>query len=389
MRRITDLSGEAAGVAAGGVYVHLPFCPYVCPYCDFAKWPLQRSRAQRYLRALEAEIAAAPPLQARTLFLGGGTPNTYAPATIAALVAQARERFGLPAAAEATVEMNPDPGLCTPEVFAAYAHAGITRVSLGVQSLVPEELAVLGRRHCAGDVTVAVERARRAGIGNISVDLIFAVPGQTVASWRRTLEAALALEPAHVSTYGLTIEENTPYAAWQARRPGDFIGSDAEAELYALGIDMLEAAGFEHYEISNFARPGARCAHNENYWRNGNYLGLGVGAASYLAGCRAVHTRDFETYCTALERSAAVPGDGERLEGAAQLGEAAMLALRTSEGVDVAAFKQRYGVNVLHRYAAVLTDLRAAGTLDVTPSHVRLTRRGRFIANDVCQAFVA
>jgi len=367
----------------------LPFCPYICPYCDFAKWPLRRSGAERYLRALHAEIEAAPPLQARTLFIGGGTPNTYPPAQIAALVAHVRKRFALPAGAEATIEMNPDAGLCERDVFAAYAGAGITRVSFGVQSFVPEELSVLGRRHSPSDVAVALGRARDAGIRNISLDLIFAVPGQTAGSWRRSLEMALTLRPTHVSTYGLTIEDNTPYAAWQARRPGDFIGSDAEAELYALGIDTLEAAGFEHYEISNFARPNARCAHNENYWKNGSYLGLGVGAASYLDGCRFVHTRDFQTYCAALERSAAVPSDGERLEGAAQLGEATMLALRTVEGVDVAAFEQRYGVDFLRRYAAVLADLRAAGTLDVTPSHVRLTRRGRFIANDVCEAFVA
>jgi len=389
VRRINSRPRGAHAAWEGGLYVHLPFCPYVCPYCDFAKWPLRRSSAERYLRALHEEIAAAAPFQARTLFLGGGTPNTYRSAQIAAMVRRLCERFALPAHAEATIEMNPDRELCAPDVFAAYANAGITRVSFGVQSFVPEELAVLGRRHCADDVAVAVERAREAGIANISLDLIFGVPGQTASSWRRSLETALALEPPHVSTYGLTVEENTPFAAWQARRPGDFMSADAEAELYALAIDTLETAGFEHYEISNFARPGARCAHNENYWKNGSYLGLGVGAASYLGGCRAVHTRDFETYCAALERAAAVPSEAECLEGAAQLGEATMLALRTADGVDVAAFAERYGVDFLHRYAAVLDDLSAGGALNVTSSHVRLTRRGRFIANDVCGAFVA
>ncbi len=389
MRRISSSPRDARAAAHGGLYVHLPFCPYVCPYCDFAKWPLRRSAAERYLRALHVEIEAAPSFRARTLFLGGGTPNTYAPAQIAALVTHLRERFTLPVDAEATIEMNPDRELCTPDVFAAYATAGITRISFGVQSFVPKELAVLGRRHSSNDVAVAADRAREVGVVNISLDLIFGVPGQTASSWRRSLEMALALEPAHVSTYGLTVEENTPYAAWQARRPGDFMGADAEAELYALAIDTLETAGFEHYEISNFAKPGARCEHNGNYWKNRSYLGLGVGAASYLEGCRAVHTRDFETYCAALERADAVPSEAERLEGAAQLGEATMLALRTAEGVDVAAFAERYGVDFLHRYAAVLNDLRAGGTLDVTSSHVRLTRRGRFIANDVCEAFVA
>ncbi len=370
------------------MYVHLPFCPYVCPYCDFAKWPVRRSSAERYFAALERELEAAPAFGARTLFLGGGTPNTYAPERIAALVTRLRARFALPPGAEVTIELNPDRGLWSPAAFELYRAAGITRLSFGVQSFVPAEIATLGRRHTAQDVAGACAAARAAGIGNISLDLIFGAPGQTVASFTASLAAALALEPAHISTYGLTIEDGTPFAQWYARRPGDFATSDFEAELYGLAIDTLTAAGFEHYEISNFARGRGRCEHNATYWRNGAYLGLGVGAASYLGGRRSVHTRDLKTYCTALERGGPVPGDDERLEGAAQLGEAAMLALRTSEGVDVARFAERYRVDFHAYYATVLTEMRATGTLDVTPSHVRLTRRGRFVANDVCSAFV-
>ena len=374
--------------ASGGLYVHLPFCPYICPYCDFAKWPLRRSSADRYLAALGREIEAEPAFAARTLFFGGGTPNTYAPERIAELVARLRDRFALPPGAEATIEMNPDRELCSAETFAAYRRAGITRVSFGVQSFVPDEIATLGRRHTPEDVANAFAAARAAGIENLSLDLIFGTPGQTEETLRRSLAAALALAPAHVSTYGLTIEENTPFAAWYARRPADFPDNDREADLYGVAIDGLTAAGYEHYEISNFALPGARCEHNANYWANGEYLGLGVGAASYLAGNRTVHTRDLETYCAALEGGRAVPSDDERLEGAAKAGEAAMLALRTSEGVDVAAFAERYDVDFHAFYAPVLSEMRAAGTLDVTPSHVRLTRRGRFVANDVCGAFV-
>ncbi len=373
---------------AGGLYVHLPFCPYLCPYCDFAKWPLRRSTAARYLAALDAEIEAAPAFVAKTLFLGGGTPNTYAPEQMAALVARLRARFGLLPNAEATVEMNPDRELCSPATFAAYRSAGITRISFGVQSFVPAEIATLGRRHTPGDVTNAFAAARAAGIHDLSLDLIFGSPGQTAATFASSLAAALALKPAHVSTYGLTIEDGTPFAQWYARRPGDFATNDCEADLYALAIDTLTAAGFEQYEISNFARPGRRCEHNANYWANGRYLGLGVGAASYLAGNRTVHTRDLELYCSSLERGAAIPSDDERLEGAAQLGEATMLALRTAEGVDVACFAERYRVDFHAYYAPVLSEMRAAGTLDVTPAHVRLTRRGRFVANDVCGAFV-
>lgn len=380
-------SGGAAA-AAGGVYVHLPFCPYICPYCDFAKWPVRRSSADRYLAALALEIDAAPPFAAETLFLGGGTPNTYAPERIASLVGRLRERLSLPPNAEATIEMNPDRALCSPETFDAYRRAGITRVSFGVQSFVSTEIATLGRRHTPADVGDAFRAARAAGIAHLSLDLIFGTPGQTVASLRQSLAAALALEPDHVSTYGLTIEEGTPFARWFARDPADFLSNDAEAELYEVAIDGLTRAGFEQYEISNFARPGGRCRHNANYWANGDYLGLGVGAASYLAGSRRVQTRDLAAYCAALEEGRPVPSDDERLEGAAKLGEAAMLALRTAEGVDVADFAERYRVDFHAFYAPVLSEMHALGTLDVTPSHVRLTRRGRFVANDVCGAFV-
>jgi oxygen-independent coproporphyrinogen-3 oxidase len=378
----------ASGAAGGGLYVHLPFCPYVCPYCDFAKWPLRRSQAQEYLRCLAAELGAAPAFAARTLFLGGGTPNTYEPADVAALVARARGRFAPDGFAETTIEMNPDAALCASGVFETYRAAGIDRISFGVQSFVAEELETLGRRHAGEDVTNAVRRARAAGIENISLDLIFGTPGQTADSWRTSLAAALALEPAHVSTYGLTVEEGTPYARWYASRPQDFAGNDLEAELYDVAIDTLTGAGFEHYEISNFARPGRRCEHNANYWQNGEYLGLGVGAASYRDGARSVHGRDLAAYLAAAGAGLPIPSDAERLAGAAQFGEATMLLLRTAEGVDVAAFAKRYGVDFHSFYRPVLDDMHATGTLDVTPARVRLTRRGRFVANDVCGAFV-
>ena len=364
--------------------MHLPFCPYVCPYCDFAKWPLRESSARAYLEALRAEVANAAPFVARTLFFGGGTPNTYDAATLAELVRPLRDRFAPLGFAETTIEMNPDPDLCTPATFAAYRAAGIDRVSFGVQSFVPSELATLGRRHSPADVERAFSTARAAGIENLSLDLIFGTPGQSDRSWRASLAAAVALEPEHVSTYGLTIEDDTPFAAWYARRPADFATNDLEGDLYASAIDVLTAAGFEHYEISNFARPGRRCAHNENYWANGEYLGLGVGAASYLGGTRSTHTRELERYVAAAGAGAAIPGDAEHLSGPARLGEAAMLALRTAEGVDVGAFAERYGVDFHEFYGPVLTEMRATGTIDATPTHVRLTRRGRFVANDVC-----
>jgi oxygen-independent coproporphyrinogen-3 oxidase len=369
-----------------GVYVHLPFCPYICPYCDFAKWPYRRSALDGYLRALQAEIAAAPRRSASTLFLGGGTPNTIPASRLVELVDLLRARFNLPKGAEVTLEGNPEPDLC--EDFAAYRSAGVTRLSLGVQSFVESELRVLGRRHSAADVAEAVRRARDAGFEDVSLDLIFGVPGQTLTSWEESLHAAIELAPDHVSTYGLTIETGTPYAEWYRREPRAFATSDLEAEQYGLAIELLQRAGFDHYEISNFARPGHRCRHNLNYWKNGEYLGLGVGAASYLDGARTVHTRDLQAYLVAATADKPIPGDSERLVGAARAGEAAMLALRTGEGVELDAFRERYGIDFLSSYERPIQELQGAGMLEVTPTHVRLTPAGRFMANDVCGEFI-
>jgi oxygen-independent coproporphyrinogen-3 oxidase len=369
-----------------GIYVHLPFCPYICPYCDFAKWPHRRSASDRYLNALEAEIGATPEQPAATLFFGGGTPNAYEAPQLAGLIARLRERFALGADAEISVEVNPE--LVRDGDFAAYVAAGVTRVSIGVQSFETTEIATLGRKHTPEQVEAVVIDARAAGIRSVSLDLIFAVPGQTRASWRRDLDRAIALGVDHVSTYGLTVEEGTPYAAWQLREPRAFADDAAEADLYGDAIDRLEAAGYEHYEISNFARPGHRCAHNENYWRNGEYLGLGVGAASFRDGERWTHTRELEAYLAAAESGAPIPAERERLEGARRAGEAAMLSLRTSQGVVPGAFKERYGLDFLGFYAPIIAEFRDAGLLEADAAGVRLTRKGRFVANDVCAAFV-
>lgn len=371
---------------SAGLYVHLPFCPYVCPYCDFAKWPYARRSADRYLAALHAEIAAAPAVRATTIFFGGGTPNTYPPAVIADLIGVLRDRFGVAPGSELSIEINPDLGLC--EDLSALRAAGVNRLSIGVQSFDPGELRTLGRRHSPGDVATVVAWARAAGFANLSLDLMFGVPGQTEASWRASIERALSLGIDHLSTYGLTIEDGTPYARWREREPGAFFDDDREATLYAIAIERAAAAGFEHYEISNFARSGYRCTHNENYWRNGSYLGLGVGAASYLDGVRSTHTRDLETYCAAALAGSEIPGECEKLLGDERTGEATMLALRTLEGVDTREFRRRYDVDFHQQYRIVIADLTAAGMLRIDGERVQLTERGRFLANDVCGAFL-
>jgi oxygen-independent coproporphyrinogen III oxidase len=368
-----------------GIYVHLPFCPYLCPYCDFAKWPMRASSASRYLDALYAELESTPRLEAATIFLGGGTPNAYGAQTITQFVTRLREHFRSDDR-EISIEINPE--LVADGDFSGYRSAGITRLSIGVQSFEPAETRTLGRKHTPEQVASVVASARAAGLGSISLDLIFAVPGQTPQSWRRSLERAIELGVDHISCYGLTVEEATPYADWQRREPAAFADDSQEAELYAIAIDTLEAAGYEHYEISNFARAGHACRHNLNYWANGEYLGLGVGAASYRDGVRYVHTRSLEEYVRAALAGEPIPSDAERLEGTKRVGEAVMLALRTKQGVQLDNFKERYGIDPLQFYAPVVARYIEIGLLEHAGNFMRLTDRGRFLANDVCGAFV-
>jgi oxygen-independent coproporphyrinogen-3 oxidase len=367
-----------------GVYVHLPFCPYLCPYCDFAKWPLRTTAARQYLRALLAELDREHGEPAATIYLGGGTPNAYEAADIARLLGRVRQRF--PGAHETSIELNPE--LVRENDLRAYRDSGITRLSIGVQSFEPPEIETLGRKHTTAQVAGLVAQARDARMESVSLDLMFAVPGQTPKSWQRSLGAAIALEVDHISAYGLTVEEGTPYAAWRAREPDVFLDDAREAELYAIAIETLESAGYEQYEISNFARPGHRCAHNSNYWANGEYVGLGVGAASYRGGVRSVHTRSLDEYVAAAVEGQTVPSEAERLEGRKRVGEAVMLALRTAQGVGLTEFKERYGIDVMADYAPVVTRFAQTGLLERVGDAVRLTPRGRFLANDVCGAFV-
>ncbi len=370
-----------------GIYVHLPFCPYLCPYCDFAKWMWNDERAAAYLAALRAEIAVTATAQARTLFFGGGTPTLYSPAAIAQIIDDVRARFALPLDAEITSEANPDPAL--PNHLPALRAAGVNRLSIGVQTFDADELRVTGRRHSAADVVRAVAAGRAAGFENISLDLIFAIPGQTETSWAGSLQAAIDLGVEHISCYGLTVEAGTPYATWFAREPAAFADDTREAAFYAQAIAMLGAAGFEQYEISNWARPGFRCRHNAGYWANDDYIGLGVSAASYRDGTRSVHTRELATYIESAGAGLPIPGESEHLTGEARLGEAIMLALRTAEGVDLALFRERYGTDVAAHYAPVVDDMVGGGMLVRTADALLLTERGRFVANDVCGAFLA
>lgn len=342
-----------------GVYIHVPFCTHRCDYCAFATWTDRSHLIADYMACCRDQARALardmPPVT--SVFFGGGTPNLVAPSMLAAVVAE----LPLASGAEMTVECNPD--LATAAGLRVYRDMGVNRISLGVQSMVPGVLAALGRQHDPSMVAASVEAVRDAGIRQLSMDLIFGSPAESVVDCAYTLSAAIALEPDHLSVYGLTPEPGTPLGDDPSRHPDD----DDMADKYVLIDEVLGRAGFEMYEISNWARPGAQCRHNLLYWQQGSYAGIGCAAHSYRDGRRFWSVRTPERYVAAIRAAASVEAGSESLDPDERRLEALQLALRTSAGVPAEAVPDE------------VADL-------VTPTgdgRLRLTVRGRLLANEV------
>ena len=308
-----------------GVYLHVPFCVRRCDYCSFATWTDREHLIDEYLAACRTQARAAstnlPDIT--SVFIGGGTPNLV-PAD--ALMSIFRE---LPVAptVEFTVECNPD--LVDRQQMETYAAAGVNRVSLGVQSMVPHVLTSLGRDHNPSNVHEAVQIIREAGITHLNLDLIYGAKGESIEDWKTSVESALALRPEHLSTYALTVEPGTPLAEDRDRHPED----DDQADKYLLADDLISAAGLMNYEISNWAQPGEHCQHNMLYWTQGEYLGLGVAAHSHLAQRRFWSMRTPERFIKAITEGSSVEAGAEELDPDAWALEGRQLAIRTSEGV--------------------------------------------------------
>jgi oxygen-independent coproporphyrinogen-3 oxidase len=365
-------------------YVHVPFCAHHCGYCDFAVAVGQDALIDRYLDALSTELATlATPRPVDTLFLGGGTPTHVNGPQLERLL-RMLQRW-LPVRDEFTVEANP--GTLDEDKIAVLAAHGVTRVSLGAQSFHQNVLAVLDRDHAPADVPRAVERIRRR-IGQVSLDLIFGAPGQTLADWLDDLRGALALEPDHVSTYGLTYEKGTPL--WKRRERGEVAPLDEEAELalYACAIDTLESAGFEHYEISNFARPGKRSRHNQVYWANEAYFGFGMGAARYVGGHRETNTRDLQTYLRKALAGESPTFQAEELPPEERARETMAVQLRRAEGIDREAFRRQTGSDLDALAGPVINHHVDLGLLADDGKRVCLTRRGKYVADAIVTALL-
>jgi len=405
-----DAPAPAAPVA---LYVHVPFCRSLCPYCDFvvvagAAAVGPRSRVSSYLRAVAAELDlradaldtafggpgsdARPALE--TVYVGGGTPSLLPAGAMAALLDQIRARFGLAPGAEVTLEANPGPD--DRGDLAGLARAGITRISIGAQSLQPAELRALGRRHRPADVADAVAGAREAGIASVSIDLLYDVPGQTLASWTETLEAALALGPDHVSAYALTLDD--PEAEGLTGPSGDHLPTppgarrwreaaraaqdeDRAAGAYGLADAMLEASGYPWYELSNWARPGHESRHNLVYWERRPYAAVGPGAHSFDGAMRQWNAAPLDAWMAALVSASGgiaptmPPGGAESLDAATAETEALFLGLRLARGVPRNA--------VLSRIDAFAWAAEHGLIEDGPGERVRLTLRGRLLSNEL------
>jgi oxygen-independent coproporphyrinogen-3 oxidase len=361
--------------------VHVPFCTKRCGYCSFNTAPYLAAAVPRFLRALDAEIAlagAAPWASAvclRTVFLGGGTPSLLAPAEVAGILDALRSRFGIAPDAEITVECNPES--VTAERFAGYRAAGVTRISLGVQSLDDSVLPTLDRLHSAADARRAFAAARAAGFPHVSLDLIYGLPGQDAAGWARTVTDALAWEPDHLSAYALSLDEGS---AWTATGVRGLPVEDAVAEQYRVLTRLAAEAGFEHYEVSNYARAGHRSAHNQVYWRAEEYLGLGPGACGFLGDVRYGNAKPLERYCATLEAGRLPVATHETLTLRQRLAERLFLGLRTAEGVPAAWMDERIALEP-GRLSARLTDWQERGLLEHHDGRLRLTETGFFLSD--------
>ncbi len=383
MSTLEDTEALPRWIWPWAAYVHVPFCAHHCGYCDFAVAAGQDHLQEAYLDALEAEVGTlGSPRPVETLFLGGGTPTHLTAGLLERLLGVLARWLPLYAGGEFTVEANPES--FTDDKAAILAGHGVTRVSLGAQSFHPDLLRVLERAHDPAAIGPAAERARRHGL-QVSLDLIFGVPGQGLDDWRADLARALALGPDHVSTYGLTYEKGT--RLWKQRRARLLRSLDEEAELamYDLAIDTLEAAGFEHYEISNFARPGRRSRHNQVYWANEAYFGFGLGAARYVRGVRAVNTRNLAAYIRRAKGGESLTQSSERLDDDERARETMAVQLRRGDGIDRRAFRLQTGRDLDAVAGGRLGWLVGQGLLRDDGRAVALTRRGKQVADAVIE----
>lgn len=376
-------------MSAAGLYLHFPFCSSRCSYCDFATGLYQAELAERYVRALVAEIRASHYTgeHVDTIYFGGGTPSLLAPAQLEQIVATLYERFAIDPRAEVTLEINP--GSVTDEKLRMFRSLGVNRASFGAQTFDDAELAKLGRSHSSADTLKTFSSLRSAGFDNVSFDLIAGLPGQTLAGWQRNINQALELSPEHLSFYLLEVHSGTPLAEHIRRGIQPEPDDDLAGVMYQWMLEQAAGAGYEHYEISNLCRPGFHSRHNTKYWTAEPYYGFGCSAHSYDgAACRWSNQRDVLKYVTVVESGKSPVVDEQQLSRRDVQAEAVFLGMRLMQGVDMRRYRESFGVDLRDEHREDLDRFCKAGLLELDGDLIRLTRTGALLSNEVFAAFV-
>ncbi len=367
------------------LYLHIPFCVRKCKYCDFLSFPMENETMGAYGNALLRDVKKASAQYSEekitSIFFGGGTPSLLPAEAIPTLLSSIRDGFVLTNDCEVTVECNP--GTLTEEKLQAFYAAGVNRISMGVQSADDGELRTLGRIHTFAEAVENFHLARKVGFDNISVDVMMALPGQTPASYKETLERIIALAPEHISAYDLIVEEGTCFYDWYEREPEAFPTEECSCEMYRMTQRELTKAGYEQYEISNYAKPGRRSRHNYGYWSNVPYLGLGLGASSYIGNRRFRNTDDLKQYLQGnLYIEDTILSERDMQE------EFFILGLRRREGITEDAFVKRFSADTYSVYEKVLCEKEKQGLVEKTKGGYRLSEEGILLSNTVFVALM-
>ncbi|MFS8084665.1 MAG: radical SAM family heme chaperone HemW [Acidobacteriota bacterium] len=378
-----------------GVYIHIPFCRSHCSYCDFATGMYEGALAERYVNSLIKEIVkwneVKSPDVVDTIYFGGGTPSLLKPFQIERILAAVQDRYEVLAGAEVTIEINPGDGgtgaVARLETMRGFHRLGINRASFGAQTFDDRELKQLGRTHSSDDITGTFQQLRQAGFENITFDLIAGLPSQTMAGWQRNLAAALELRPEHLSLYLLDVHEGTPLADQIRRGMRPKPDDDLVAEMYLMMVDEVCAAGYQHYEISNFCRPGFESRHNTKYWNGDAYYGFGCSAHSYDGQRRRwSNERDAAGYADLIEQDKSPVVERTELNEEDARSESIFLGLRLMRGLDLRNYRSRFGRDLGAEYNAEVTGLREAGLIEIDDHFMRLTKRGALLSNEVFTA---
>ena len=382
-----------------GIYIHIPFCKTKCHYCDFVSYPIHKSAVsvELYIKTLIHEVklrkewlaslpSAGIPRRFQSVYVGGGTPSVVPSGLLQMLFEELWKNFDITDEAEVTIEVNP--GTIERNGLTLYRQMGVNRLSIGVQSFDDSTLKKLGRCHTTADAYSVINGAKAAGFRNLSLDLMFGLPGQSCKLWFDSLSKATALSPEHISCYELGIEPNTPYGKWHSQgllsvpTEDDVIGMMENTSTY------LGSRGYQHYEISNYAKPGFQARHNSIYWKNGPYLGFGCAAYSYWQGRRFGNVNDLDLYRESVYNNRLPEADSETLDIKGSAGETIMLGLRLRDGVCLKTFEKRFGVSVWQFWDEEISLFTERGLLEVSSGCLRLTDQGLLLANQVQADFV-